>query len=317
MPIRKTEPRTLLEIFAEYSPQVMSNGQIRMMCPFRDNHTDGSGRYSFFVSPDINAYHCFSCGAKGNLVRLLTTVFKVRYYEAIGMVSYTDYKKEKTEFDLDVMWDLNRFPKEFLDRGFSVETLKHFRVGMSGDEILIPYYRDFNKPIELLGYQRRWYSPDRGVRNSKSFDKEHYLYNLNFDYAYTVLVEGQSDVWRLYQYGYNATALMGLTISDWQVEQLSKFERVYLALDNDEAGRKGTEVVNFCLGKQTEILLVPYDAKDPGECGRKKWKKAFESATDYLVYSMEMSMEWDAYLDVREEALEPFRKRPFGKLKIS
>ena len=58
MPVRRSS--NLLDIFSEFSPQLMSNGQIRMECPFRENHTDGSGKMSFFVSPDINAYHCFA-----------------------------------------------------------------------------------------------------------------------------------------------------------------------------------------------------------------------------------------------------------------
>ena len=103
-----------MEIFKDYSPVQMSNGQIRMECPFRENHSDGSGRMSFFVSPDINAYHCFSCGSKGNLVRLLTTRFKVNYFEAVGLVRFTEYRKEKVEFDLDVMWDFHKSPEEFM-----------------------------------------------------------------------------------------------------------------------------------------------------------------------------------------------------------
>lgn len=50
----------LLEVFKDFNPQKMTNGQIRMECPFRDNHPDGSGRMSFFVSPDKNAFHCFT-----------------------------------------------------------------------------------------------------------------------------------------------------------------------------------------------------------------------------------------------------------------
>ena len=130
MPKRKHE-LSLMEIFKDYSPVQMSNGQIRMECPFRENHADGSGRMSFFVSPDINAYHCFSCGAKGNLVKLLTTRFKVNYFEAVGLVRFTEYKKEKVEFDLDVMWDFHKSPEEFMHRGYSKDTLEHFRVGMT------------------------------------------------------------------------------------------------------------------------------------------------------------------------------------------
>ena len=314
MPKKKSRSTsaTLLEVFKDYSPQVMSNGQIRMECPFRENHSDGSGKMSFFVSPDINAYHCFSCGAKGNLVRLLTVRFKVNYFEAISMVKLTEYTPVKKEFDLDVMWDVNAPPKEFLHRGYSVDTLRYFRVGTTdSDEIVIPYYSDFTKPTELLGYQKRWYTPERRVLNSKGFNKKEYLYNLDFSYSYVVVVEGQSDVWRLHQFGYNATALMGADISEWQVEQLSNFDRVYLALDNDLAGRRGVEICHFLLKNHTKVALIPYDAKDPGECSKEEWVRAFSNNTDYLVYSLEMSLHWEDYLDMRDEVLQEVKHREF------
>ena len=113
MPKKKSHSKNLLEVLSEYSPQLMSNGQIRCECPFRENHTDGSGRMSCFISPDINGWHCFSCGSHGNLVRLLTTRFGVNYFEAMSMVRLTEYKPDKKEFDLDVMWDFNKPPKEF------------------------------------------------------------------------------------------------------------------------------------------------------------------------------------------------------------
>lgn len=310
MPRRRHEI-SLMEIFKDYSPVQMSNGQIRMECPFRDNHKDGSGRMSFFVSPDINAYHCFSCGAKGNLVRLLTTRFKVNYFEAVGLVRLTEYKKDKEEFDLDLSWDYNKLPAEFIKRGYSKDTLRHFRVGTTdNDEILIPYYKDFTHPVELVGYQKRWYSKgNRIVRNNKGFNKKEYLYNFDTTYEYVVIVEGQSDVWRLYQYGYNACAVMGSDMSVWQRDRLSSFKRVYLALDNDTAGRRATEICNHLLKNHVEVLLVPYRSKDPGECSRDEWIEAFSESTDYLVYSMEMSMGWEGYLDMRDEVLREISLR--------
>lgn len=312
MPTRKSSSRSLTDILSDFSPQVMSNGQIRMECPFRENHTDGSGKMSFFLSPDINAYHCFSCNCHGNLVRLLTTKFKVNYFEAVGMVRLTDYTPEKKEFDLDLMWDMNKPPKEFIDRGYNASCLRHFRVGTTDSgSILIPYYSNFNSPGELLGYQERWYSGEnRRVKNSKGFDKKNYLYNLDHSYDYTIVVEGQSDVWRLYQHGYNVCALMGSDISDWQIKELSKFKKVYLALDNDEAGRRGIEKCNYFLRNYTKVMLIPYDTKDPGECKRKSdWDDCFNSCTDYVVYSMEMAMGWDGYLDMRNDVIDEIKRR--------
>lgn len=311
MPLRKSKGSNLLDIFRLYSPKIMTNGQIRMECPFRDNHTDGSGQYSFFVSPDINAYHCFSCRAKGNLVNLLTTQFGIGYFDAVGMVRLTEYTPEVKEFDLDISWSVDKFPKEFLKRGYTKETLKHFKVGMtSDDEIVIPYYRNFNKPTELVGYQKRVYNPDRRVLNSKSFDKKNYLYNLDLSKDYVILAEGQSDVWRLYQHGYNACALMGSDISSQQISQLSKFKKVYLALDNDLAGRKGTEICYSLLRNSSDIYLIPYSTKDPGECSSKEeWDNAFNSATDYLEYSIAMADGWDDYLSMRDEVIEELKHR--------
>lgn len=301
----------LLEVFKEFNPVRMSNGQIRMMCPFRDNHPDDGGRYSFFVSPDINAYHCFSCHAKGNLLRLLTREFGLSYSDAVGMVNIANFEKPAEKvFDLDVSWDLDKAPAEFLERGYSKETLRYFRVGTTEDgNILIPFYEDFSKRSPLLGYQKRWYDADgKHALNSKGFRKEKYLYNYK-DIDTIILVEGQSDVWRLHQFDYYAVALMGADISQWQVEKLSHCKEIVLALDNDAAGRRGVEICNHFLQAHTRITLVPYDAKDPGECTYRKWKKAYENRTDYVQYSIEMSLDWPDYLDMRKKTLEEISKR--------
>ena len=308
-------PRTLLDVFrdAELEPKQMSNGQIRMKCPFRENHKDGSGRMSFFVTPDKNCYHCFSCGESGNLIRLLTTTFGVNYFEAVGLVRLTDYTPDKKDFDLDLAWDIKVPPDEFLSRGITEETLEHFRVGTTPDgRIVIPYYKDFDNPTTLLGYQTREYRGDmRIVRNSVGFDRDGYLYNYSpKEYNYAVLVEGQSDVMRLYQFGYNATALMGSHISATQVKMLSKFDKIYLALDNDLPGRRATEEAYYFLKDHVNIRLVPYTTSDPCDCSVKKdWETAFVNSTDYMQYALEMSMGWENYLEMKDEVLSSIRKR--------
>lgn len=301
----------LLEIFKDYNPKVLSNGQIRMKCPFRENHTDGSGRMSFFVHPGINAYHCFSCKRKGNLVSLLTTFFKVGYFEAVEMVHITDYVPDKKEFELDIMWNTDKLPDEFIERGYSVECLKHFKIGMTNSGfIVIPYYDNFKCPSDLLGYQKRKYGKNRWVTGSEGFDKKNYLYNLDTSYDYVILVEGQSDVWRLNQHGYNSCALDGSDISKFQVMLLANFKRVYLALDNDLPGRRGIEICNYFLRNYVDVMLIPYPFKDPGECADKsEWDECFNSSTDYLNYSMEMAVNWVGYVGMRDEVLNMLSKR--------
>ena len=296
----------LMEVFKDYNPERLSSGQIRMMCPFRENHPDDSGKMSFFVTPDKGFYHCFSCGKGGKLLSLLTTMFGVSYSDALEMSAFTDYTPSKKEiWELDRKWTVTP-PKEFTARGFKKETLEHFRFGYTDDDwILIPFYKSFRHPTDLLGYQRRRNIPDRVVINSKGFKKADYLYNLDTTYDYVIVVEGYSDVLRLYQHGYNAVALLGSLVSDWQIEQISKFKHVYLALDNDLPGREATERVYYKLKDLVaDIKLIPYQTKDPGECiSPKIWSRAFKDSTDYMSYSISMSVEWEGYIAMRDEII--------------
>ena len=105
---------------------------------------------------------------------------------------------------------------------------------------------------------------------------------------------------------------MGADISNEQVKLLSRFKTIYLALDNDEAGRRGTEIAYHSLKNHCEILLIPYCTKDPGECVSKdEWDNAFKGSTDYAVYSIEMSEGWEDYLDMRDDVLRELKKRSF------
>ena len=298
----------LLDVLNDFSPKLLSSGDIRMACPFRENHKDGSGRMSFFISPGKGVYHCFSCGAKGSAVNLLTTMFRVPYFEAVEYIRLVEYAKKKEVFDLDISWVIEP-PKAFLNRGFSSETLNHFRFGILGEWTIIPFYKSFSPISELVGYQKRKDFPERIVSNIHTFSKVNYLYNYDTSFEYTVLVEGYSDVMRLYQFGYNATGLLGTSISQEQKKMLSKFKRIYLALDNDFPGRVATEKAVELLKNDVELLLVPYSSKDPGDCKSKlEWEKFFVKSTDYLQYTLEMSIHWDDYLDMKEKALKAMKE---------
>lgn len=310
----------LLNVLKDFDPKVLSDGEIRMTCPFRENHLDGKGHDSFFISPDKGVYHCFSCGCSGRLVSLLTTKFGVPLSQALSVGTFVEHDEVKKEWELDRSYKVVP-PKEFLSRGFKAETLKHFRFGYTDDGwIMIPFYDNFKDPRKLLGYQLRKdikrhtfgdsaNNKKRVVRNSKGFRKSDYLYNLDISYDYVVLVEGYSDVMRLYQHGYNAVALLGVSLSDYQEKQLAKFATIYLALDNDMAGREATEKIYHRLRNLTDIRLVPYHTKDPGEClSPKVWSKAFDSSTDYATYSLEMALNWDGYIKMRDEILKNMDK---------
>lgn len=287
----------LLIIFKDFSPKVLVNGQIRMTCPFRENHIGkssfaaGDGSNSFFATPDSNTYHCFSCKAKGTLVRLLTTVFGASYYDAVEAVKLGEVEvKSKKEFELSTFWKVEA-PIEFLDRGLKKETLLRHRLGYSktGKEIIIPLY--FGKELRGLKYRainpghkeaRFWYSDD--------FYKIDYLYNYDLERSirngYTILVEGETDTYRLEDYDYDVTATLGTSLSEKQMLLLQKIPVIYLAYDCDISGINGMHKIYKEWGKNLNIEFLNYPADDPGNCSRRGFKKAFDNPCNYAEFKL-------------------------------
>ena len=89
-----------------------------------------------------------------------------------------------------------------------------------------------------------------------------------------IVVEGEMDAMKVQQYGYPAVAILGARVSADQVEKLSKYENVIIALDSDEAGRNGTKgLVRALRGKVNAISVIKVEGvKDPDECSLEQWK---------------------------------------------
>jgi DNA primase len=77
-----------------------------------------------------------------------------------------------------------------------------------------------------------------------------------------VLTEGPFDWLTLIQWGYPAAALVGTHASKDAIKALSRFERVYLALDNDAAGQHAAETLRHALGSKSVTVRLPDFAKD-------------------------------------------------------
>ena len=150
---------------------------------------------------------------------------------------------------------LDRNHPYLAERGLSKETITHFGVGyqpgkgMMHGRVVIPIY---NEAGELVAYVGRWPGePPEGEPKYKfppKFAKAQVLYNLHRARAHAteclIVVEGFFTVFELYQKGRkNVVALMGCSLSEAQeqllVETVGSRGRILLALDADDAGRKG------------------------------------------------------------------------------
>lgn len=145
-----------------------------------------------------------------------------------------------------------------VERGLSASTIEHFGVGFHGGKgmmagrVVIPIHNELG---ELVAYAGRWPGnqgwPD-GEDKYKlppGFHKSLVLFNLHRAREHAteglIVVEGFFDCFDLWQRGRkNVVALMGCAMSQQQerliVQTAGPRGRVLLALDPDEAGRKGS-----------------------------------------------------------------------------
>jgi len=77
-----------------------------------------------------------------------------------------------------------------------------------------------------------------------------------------LVVEGQADAVTAWQWGYNAMALCGLSLSDEEAAPVRRFELIYLGLDADTSGAERVDVIAGQLGPLTRILALPGGYKD-------------------------------------------------------
>jgi DNA primase len=257
--------RRVLEDYGIWE-RLRRNGQdhYRGPCPIHQ----GEGRDTFHGDLGKNVFHCFSCGAGGNVLDLVAHLEQCSVREAAlrlqRQYSAVDFavpprrelprggqlvtKKRETNAVLSFrLSGLDAAHPYVSARGLSRETAAHFGIGyysrpgiMSG-RLAIPIHDEQGR---LVAYCGRSLTPeDSRYRFPAGFRKTAVLFNYHRAAAFAddgvVVVEGFFDSMRVHQAGFpSVVALMGAALSRGQENLLvQRFRRVRLMLDGDQPGR--------------------------------------------------------------------------------
>ena len=259
---------------------------LRGKCPLHE----GEGQRAFHVSLEKNAFYCFSCKAKGNVLDFVSLRENCSIREAAlklqdwflsgsnGQSRPTAKERAKPEkpeaseakaqevnptlgFELRVDTG-HEYGKK---RGLSQETLTLFGAGLCRSKGM--FAGRFVIPLSdpsgnLVGYAGRSLDDEEPKylfpSKERGFYKRHLLFNFHrlekeADEP-VVVVEGFFDCMKVQEAGFPCVALMGSTLTEEQETLLAdRFERVILLLDGDEAGRLATE---DCLRRLSRKLFV-------------------------------------------------------------
>lgn len=222
-----------------------------------------SSRFSWYMNYDTGLWHCFTCGARGNLSMLVSDLAGdpsvlwgvQKHLITSGLRRLTSDEQEVAEAHAPIDWgEYSKFSplpssvvtKRELDPGVAN------RYGIKWDKdkkaVVIPIV----SPIgELWGWQLKktgW------VRNHPvGVHKGDTLFGI--ERAYTpscILLESPLDVARFHSVydasEYSAVASFGANVSATQIRVLAdRFDRIVVALDNDKAGKMETKRLSTSL----------------------------------------------------------------------
>jgi 5S rRNA maturation endonuclease (ribonuclease M5) len=153
-------------------------------------------------------------------------------------------------------------------RGFTDETIKHFKVGFDIERtsLAIPIF----KGGELVNVKYRFLDSDN-ARYTSEAGGETWLFNeAGLSPAKklggVLIVEGEFDAMSVWQLGIEnviSTAAGAQSFGPW-LEQIDKLKKIYIAFDNDEAGKKAAEKMAERLGPERcyNVVWPEKDAND-------------------------------------------------------
>lgn len=139
----------IIDVISSYLPLTQRGRNYFGVCPFHDDHSP-----SMSVSPDLQIYTCFSCGATGNVFKFIMDYENISFMEAVKLVAskggididVNNFKAKKIiNSELFEMYEIARklyqnninteyglAAKKYLnDREITDEIIKEFEIGLS------------------------------------------------------------------------------------------------------------------------------------------------------------------------------------------
>lgn len=271
------------QVLAHYQIKLRRSGkELRGKCPIHQ----GEGQDTFHASVEKNAFHCFSCQTKGNVLDFVAAMDHCSIREAgaklqqwFGLTARSAEKvhderevetgtgaesakdEQKSEPNKPLGFSLkgidHRHPY-LSQRGIDPETAEYFGVGLFSGKgsmhgrIVIPIENEHGQLVAYAGRSIDGSEPK--YKLPAGFKKSRVLYNLaraiDDSSGLVVVVEGFFDCMKVTQAEYPCVALMGSQLSLEQERLLCEhFDRVLLLFDGDEAGKRATDECLLRLGR--------------------------------------------------------------------
>jgi len=280
--------------------------ELQMNCPFCEDK-----ERKFFINAETGAYKCFHenrCGERGGFFQLQAKLGDKPKVTA----SDKHFVNKKKKYELPKKPERVNNPNEkfltwFKNRGIKSSIVSQYNIKIQDSKwIVFPYIKND------LVVNRKYRTIDKKFRQEANaeqclFGQQH----IPDEAQELIICEGEIDCLTWRQFGYDCVSIpSGVSNLEWienDFDFLKRFNKIYLSMDMDEAGRDAVEKIVPRLGKwRCYNLILPY--KDVNEClvngvDDEKIANCFYNAEDFEMPHLHSA---DYFIeDVKELYLHP------------
>ena len=273
----------------------VTKGWVNIQCPFL-GCSDPS--WHLGINLDSLLIHCYVCGAKGSVERVVQEIDKCSFNKAQKIIEEYNNEDEiriskplfrsEREVEQCILPDnidkiFHKRHREYLkNRNFNPDYLIQkynlmsvYNIGRYKFRIIIPYY--YNG--KLICFNTRDITDKAKLRyqfcdtENSVIEVKHTFYNIDTVKDKCIIVEGPSDVWRM---GDGCIAVSGKQFTKEQLLMLREKEikKVLVLYDADDSEEKiGETLANNLTGIVPWVELVELDSGDPGELSKEEVKE--------------------------------------------
>ncbi len=269
----------------------VSSGWVEINCPFCDDPSKHCG-----INLDSLLFHCWRCGAKGDLVKLARELLNLSYKEVVDVLKkYDYYDDEKPKFELEIererklllpkglvsmkekdhklvrkYLESRNYDPDYLYETYNLMRIEPFHIGNWKFRVMIPVVMN-GKTVTMVGMDViRKYEEVPKYRNLPNdfslIPVKKCLYNIDTvkKGGCCIIVEGVTDVWRL---GEGSIAIFGKQMTMEQIRLLKQkvLSNIVIILDPD-AERQARELMDVLANTiDVSVQMLLMDQKDPSE----------------------------------------------------
>lgn len=264
--------------------------EVKAECPFKELHESQKDENpSLTVNLAKGVYYCNTCHSKGNIHTMFKQLYGLSNEEAWfqlgdGLQIPRPDSTKPTRPDIETglvgqyhqaLMKLTGPIRDVLRerRGLTDDTIKAFQLGWDGERITIPIYDEYNSLVNFRRY--KWNSTDDQWKVLNYTDEYGNAYGevrifgldrvIDSNVEYIVWAEGEMDRICNEQHGFPtacATSGAGTFKPEWTKYFRNK-KRVYIAQDNDEAGRAATQKLCEKLYRVVDVYIIHWPENFP------------------------------------------------------